>query len=1104
MKTRLLAQRKSRTPMAERAEAADPAQTSAKSQPLQTKADGDNAPSLPLQLERANTLGHSLAQFTVQPALVMGEPGDKYEQEADVIASQAVQRQPREDDAPTVQREPSDLSAAGDMSAIATAVPEPMTEMASAPDVADPASELDTGETLSADGMTDALTDTMAGDTDGIADGGLGDLADAETEIPEPTDLAGDLDAGSEGAAPNSIEGQIQAAMASGGESLPDDTQSWLRRSLGMVNPEAIVIHDDSEAHDLCDQLAALAFTTGNHIFFAAGEYDPDSDAGRELIAHEAVHTMQQGAIEGGAEAEADLDEGATDAEEAEVTNDLLGELGIDDSASAEDADIDHVAVQAQHLQRAEWDEDETDGQTADSTSTADAESAADGSDLGGHDDAVASEENALDAIDPVAAANKPALPTRLPEPVEMPDVGEAVDRQDVGAIDAIGAGSLNESLEILTEFSLLGSLENAGLEEGFFNEVAADSLLVQRDTEESAGFVESTVVDDTEPYPDWAKVEGDDFGTQLAQTLVVGQTAGAVYDVYDTFASVADETNGFGVAAAILEGFCTILQVITNILDLIGLTLALVSLVLLIAAGILAIGLPWTATAVATLLSWAANIMNAAIQIDKIVLVFILWRMLFRALSIGLRIASVFYEGGNWDDAWDAVQSQVMAFGLDAARAALAVFSYGGVNPTAGGGFISTAGTATSSIAISTAGKAAYWGVFFGGIAALKTETVAGGLDDAPGAISEGADNFNDSDTMDSYDGGSMAQAREDSAMMAQLEERQEDLEDAQDEAEDSETDADLPEIPEDAPFEVSDAAANTAYLAMGEGYLAIREIELMDIIASRQVQAERMHGYQTGLASNQASVQGAEDVFGAHNQLNEAAIEQGAPAGEESAAGAGPMNDTGSELKGQQGMIKSGGKMGESQGADAAATQAGPSAQQDADQGPKSAEQSGQGAVKGEQEAASNIKDNEKKIGEAEALKQDTANTQDDLDKAQIYNSGELERLFAELANVQAAADVATAAREEEEDRRADAIAELFDWTQDHQDAVEAFFLDDAEEDEDFEVEDDDDAAEDDTEEEDSSDLLAAFYEWLSEATEPMRDDVEAEEENDVALYV
>ncbi|MEM8543001.1 MAG: DUF4157 domain-containing protein, partial [Cyanobacteria bacterium P01_H01_bin.119] len=890
-------------------------------------------------------------------------------------------------------------------------------------------------------------------------------------------------------------------AMASGGESLPDDTQSWLRRSLGMANPEAIAIHDDSEAHDLCDQLAARAFTTGCHIFFAEGEYDPDSDEGRELIAHEAVHTMQQGAIEGGADADTDSDGELEDAEQAETTQDLLGELGIDDPENAStDADIDHVAVQAQQIQREDWDDENTGEQTADSADTAEAEGAASDADLGSNDDAVATEERALENVDPTEAVNKPALPTRTPEAVDMPDVGEIVDRPDMGDMDAIGNGSLNDSLDILNQLSLFSSLENAGLEESFFNEVAADGLLVQRDTEESAGTIESMTVNDTEPYPDWAKVEGDDFGTQLAQTLVVGQTAGAVYDVYDTFASVSDETNAFGVAAVLLEGLCKILQVITNILDLIGLTLAMISLVLLIAAGLLAIGLPWTAGAVATLLSWAANIMNAAIQIDKIVLVFILWRMLFRALSIGLRIASVFYEGGNWDDAWDAIQSQVIAFGTDAARAALAIFSYGGVNPTAGGGFIATTGTTASSMALSTAGKAAYWGVFFGGIATIKTESFAEGTDSVLGTEGEAVE----TEEIETQ----TAQAKADMEMMAQFEERQDEYEDAQDEAEDSDTDADLPEIPEDAPFEVSDASTNAAFLAMGEGYLAIREMELLDIIAARQLEAEKMHAYQSGLASHQASVQGAEDVFVAHNQLNEAATEHGEAAGSEAEAGAGPMDDVGSDLKGQQGMIKSGGKMGEAQGADASATQAGASAQQDADQGPKAAGRSGQDAAQGGKDAANNIKDNDKKIGQAEALKQDTANTENDLDKAQIYNSGELQRLFAELAKVQNAADEAEAARDEEESRRAEAIADIFDWTEEHRDEVEAFFADEADEAEDEaeagEAEDSDDQSPDEDDEGlDSSELLEAFYSWLTEATEPIRDEVEAkDDDNKVAM--
>ena len=37
-------------------------------------------------------IGHSFGDLTVQPKLTIGEPGDKYEQEADTVASEVVQR----------------------------------------------------------------------------------------------------------------------------------------------------------------------------------------------------------------------------------------------------------------------------------------------------------------------------------------------------------------------------------------------------------------------------------------------------------------------------------------------------------------------------------------------------------------------------------------------------------------------------------------------------------------------------------------------------------------------------------------------------------------------------------------------------------------------------------------------------------------------------------------------------------------------------------------------------------------------------------------------------------------------------------------------------
>lgn len=57
---------------------------------------------------------------------------------------------------------------------------------------------------------------------------------------------------------------------------------------------EKIRIHDDSPAHKAAEQLEARAFTVGSAIYFARGEYQPTSNAGRHVLAHEAAHVHQQ------------------------------------------------------------------------------------------------------------------------------------------------------------------------------------------------------------------------------------------------------------------------------------------------------------------------------------------------------------------------------------------------------------------------------------------------------------------------------------------------------------------------------------------------------------------------------------------------------------------------------------------------------------------------------------------------------------------------------------------------------------------------------------------------------------------------------------------
>ncbi len=41
--------------------------------------------------------------------------------------------------------------------------------------------------------------------------------------------------------------------------------------------------------------LGAKAFAHGSDIFFAPGEYQPHTDVGRKLLAHELTHVVQQG-----------------------------------------------------------------------------------------------------------------------------------------------------------------------------------------------------------------------------------------------------------------------------------------------------------------------------------------------------------------------------------------------------------------------------------------------------------------------------------------------------------------------------------------------------------------------------------------------------------------------------------------------------------------------------------------------------------------------------------------------------------------------------------------------------------------------------------------
>ena len=174
----------------------------------------------------------------IQTKMNVNEPGDQYEQEADAVAHEVmtmpdpVQREAENDEEMMLKR--ADIQREAE------------------------ASELEEEEMAMAKHISDIQRD------------GAG--------VPPVTD---------------DMENQINSAKG-GGQPIPEDTRNFLEPRFGQ-DFSNVRIHTGAEADNLNNSLQAKAFTTGSDIFFRDGDYNPNSGEGRELLAHELTHVVQQG-----------------------------------------------------------------------------------------------------------------------------------------------------------------------------------------------------------------------------------------------------------------------------------------------------------------------------------------------------------------------------------------------------------------------------------------------------------------------------------------------------------------------------------------------------------------------------------------------------------------------------------------------------------------------------------------------------------------------------------------------------------------------------------------------------------------------------------------
>ncbi len=77
------------------------------------------------------------------------------------------------------------------------------------------------------------------------------------------------------------------------GSSLPKTTKAEMESSFGR-DFSGVNIHTDQDAVAMNKELGAQAFTHGNDVYFNSGKYNPDSSTGKHLLAHELTHVVQQ------------------------------------------------------------------------------------------------------------------------------------------------------------------------------------------------------------------------------------------------------------------------------------------------------------------------------------------------------------------------------------------------------------------------------------------------------------------------------------------------------------------------------------------------------------------------------------------------------------------------------------------------------------------------------------------------------------------------------------------------------------------------------------------------------------------------------------------
>lgn len=121
--------------------------------------------------------------------------------------------------------------------------------------------------------------------------------ADVQRQVEEEEELQMKPLQGQISASGGEVDAELERSidqMKGNGSPIADGVRAPMEEAFGS-DFSGVRVHSNKDADAMNRQMGARAFTTGQDIFIRQGDYKPASPSGRELLAHELTHVVQQG-----------------------------------------------------------------------------------------------------------------------------------------------------------------------------------------------------------------------------------------------------------------------------------------------------------------------------------------------------------------------------------------------------------------------------------------------------------------------------------------------------------------------------------------------------------------------------------------------------------------------------------------------------------------------------------------------------------------------------------------------------------------------------------------------------------------------------------------